>query len=234
MKQIISLVTLFLLPGVFFNIAAGQSDDTSEFKKQEVGIHFTYLRRTDADPSSIVFASHFPGAAERLDPDAVSEFGLGVRYTFNFTKSFAMEVEGNLFPEDKKANPILGVPMRILEPGGRKMQLLAGPKAGFRGKKFGVFGKARLGLIRIDRYDAVVLVGPPDDGFFVLSEQRNGVGFLNADIGGVFEYYPSKRTVIRVDVGDSIIHYRKLPPKELNPSITNHNLQTSIGFGFRF
>ncbi len=233
MKKIMSLITLFLLPGIFLSTASGQSDEASEFKKQEIGIHFTYLRRTDADTSGVVFANNFPDSAG-FRPSSVSEIGLGLRYTFNFTKSFAMEAEGNLFPEDKKANPILGVPIRVIEPGGRKMQLLVGPKAGFRGKKFGIFGKARLGLIRLDRYNAVVLVGPPGDGFFVLSEQRNGVGFLNADIGGVFEYYPSKRTVIRVDVGDSIIHYRKLPPKELNPSITHHNLQTSIGFGFRF
>src|SRR5690606_19089913 len=105
MKQIISLVTLFLLPGVLFNIAAEQSSDTSEFKKQEVVIHFNYLLRTDADTSGVVIENNSPNSAG-FRPGSVAEFGLGVRYTYNFTKSFAMEVEGNLFPEDKKANPM--------------------------------------------------------------------------------------------------------------------------------
>jgi hypothetical protein len=63
---------------------------------------------------------------------------------------------------------------------------------------------------------------------------RRGVGFLTVDVGGIFEYCPTKRTIFRVDVGDTIIRYRSLEPEVINPSFTRHNLQMSLGFGFRF
>lgn len=103
--------------------------------------------------------------------------GLGVRFTYNFTKYAAVEVEGNLFPEDKKANLIVGIPVAVLEPGGRKLQALAGPKIGYRGEKFGFFGKARVGLIRLDRYKVVTDVGPPEN-MYIFAETWNKTGFF--------------------------------------------------------
>ncbi len=85
----------------------------------------------------------------------------------------------------------------------------------------------------MDRYEVVEQVGTPDN-FFVLSRTERGVNFFTVDVGGVFEYYPSRRTVFRVDVGDTIIRYSAQEPKDINPNITRHNLQTSVGFGFRF
>lgn len=219
----------------FSETAFSQTEESSgeiELKKFEIGGHFTLLRRADANTALETFV-RFGFADPAFGPPIVNEAGLGVRFTYNFTENFALEAEGNLFPEDKRTIPVIGVPVRVMEPGGRKLQAVAGPKIGIRKKKFGVFGKIRPGLIRLDRYDAVILVGTPDN-FFVLGERREKVGFFNLDIGGVFEYYPTKRTVFRVDVGDTIIHYRKLPPKEINPSMTRHNLQINVGFGFRF
>lgn len=128
---------------------------------------------------------------------------------------------------------MIGVPIRVIEPGGRKFRAVLGPKIGIRKKQFGVFAKVRPGLFSMDRYDVVEAVGPPNN-FFVLSTTKHGVNFFNVDVGGVFEYYPSRKTVFRVDVGDTIIHYGAQEPKDINPTITHHNLQTSIGFGFRF
>jgi hypothetical protein len=163
----------------------------------------------------------------------VTELGFGGRFTFNFTKNIAIEAEANFFPVDKKRNAVIGAPIQISEPGGRKFQALFGPKIGIRKKSFGVFGKVRPGFIRLDRYEVIQQIGS-NAQFFTRSSPKNGVYFFNIDVGGVFEYYPTRKTIFRVDVGDTIIRYNSQEPKNINPSFTRHNLQTSIGFGFRF
>ncbi len=71
------------------------------------------------------------------------------------------------------------------------------------------------------------------DDIIVFTQEAKST-FFNIDVGGVFEYYPTRNTVFRVDVGDTIICYNAQPPRDINPTFTRHNLQTSIGFGFRF
>ena len=231
-RRFLFLTLLFVVAGLQAFSQSPPSSGDYNLERFELGGHFTVLRRSDANPSFELFQrSGFVDPAAK--PDVVNEIGVGARFTYNLSKMLAFEIEANLFPEDKTAVPINGVPIRVLEPGGRKIQVVAGPKVGWRNDKFGVFGKVRPGLLRIDRYRAVIAVGTPEN-FFVLSETRSKVGFLNVDVGGVFEYYPSRKTVFRVDVGDTIIHYRKLPPKEINPSMTRHNFQMSVGFAFRF
>lgn len=232
MKKILGLIIIAFLIGCFSQTGASQSEGNSDLKKYEIGGHFTFLGRVDANAAVVTIQRNLSNSGSSGSP-SISEFGFGARFTYNFTRYAAIEVEGNLFPQDRRSNLVLGRPIRVIEPGGRKLQAVAGPKIGYRGEKFGIFGKFRTGLIRLDRYDAVTQIGPPDN-FFVLSETRKKVGFLNFDLGGVVEYYPTKSTVFRVDVGDTIIHYRRLPPKEINPSITRHNLQVNLGFGFRF
>jgi Outer membrane protein beta-barrel domain len=89
-------------------------------------------------------------------------------------------------------------------------QGLFGLKAGIRSEKAGGFGKVRPGFTRFD------LVAPtPSTTQFTF------------DLGGVLELYPSRSTVIRFDIGDAIVDY--------GPGLGNtHNLQFSMGVGFRF
>jgi len=69
------------------------------------------------------------------------------------------------------------------------------------------------------------------------------------DVGGVVEFYPSKRIVTRFDLGDTIVHFNRrtmqtivLDPvtNTLNPgtnqipSRTSHNFQFVTSVGFRF
>jgi hypothetical protein len=85
-----------------------------------------------------------------------------------------------------------------------KTSALLGTKAGLRRARFGVFGKSRFGLWHFRRsYSAI-------------------------DLGGVLEYYPSSHTVVRLDVGDTIIFYGGT---QLG---TVHNFQPGIGFSYRF
>lgn len=232
MKKILVLINIALIICCFYQIGASQLADDSSLKKYEIGAQFTSLRRVDANAATVTIQRNFPSSSSSGTP-AISEFGLGGRFTYNFTKNIAVEAEANFFPVDKRANPIIGVPIRVIESGGRKLQVVFGPKIGYRGQRIGIFGKLRPGMIRLDRYDVVIQIGTPAN-FFVLSETRKGLTFFNVDAGGVFEYYPSRKTVFRVDVGDTIIRYGAQEPKAINPTITRHNLQVSVGFGFRF
>ena len=65
---------------------------------------------------------------------------------------------------------------------------------------------------------------------------------FTTDLGGVLEFYPSKRTVVRFEGGDTILrfgpHYEPDPItfRQLvkQPSRITHNLQITAGVGFRF
>jgi hypothetical protein len=85
-----------------------------------------------------------------------------------------------------------------------KISALFGTKAGIRHNRFGGFGKGRFGFWRFSR------------------------SYFATDIGGVLEYYPSPRSALRIDVGDSIIFYGG---SRLG---TVHNFQPGIGFSYRF
>ncbi len=50
------------------------------------------------------------------------------------------------------------------------------------------------------------------------------------DLGGVIELYPSRRVVVRVDAGDTIIRFNRNGVGDL----ISHNFQLSTGVGFRF
>ena len=69
------------------------------------------------------------------------------------------------------------------------------------------------------------------------------------DVGGVLEFYPSRRLVTRFDAGDTIIHFNRrtadviafdpvtstftLAPSFV-PARTTHNFQFMASVGFRF
>jgi len=110
--------------------------------------------------------------------------GLYGRLFFNFSRSAAVDVEATRYPG--KTSALLGI------------------KSGKRFDRFGVFGKARMGMWYFDR------------------------GYFAADLGGVLEYYPSRRTTIRIDLGDTILFYGGTALG------TVHNFQPAIGFGYRF
>ena len=147
--------------------------------------------------------------------DAVGEkpLGVGLRGAYNFTKNFALDGEVSFYPaylnEVSTVNSVAVV----------------GLKAGVRGEKFGVFGKVRPGIASFDRES------------FRLS--NNEPTKFALDVGGVLEYYPTSRVVLRIDVGDTIIPFgdetRRIavPPFTDRPG-TTHNFQTSFGVGFRF
>jgi hypothetical protein len=176
--------------------------------------------------------------------------GGGGRVTFNLTKALALEGELNYFPSTGFDNV-------------RMFQGQFGVKSGWRFKKFGVFGKVRPGFIHTTRdfqpsCFIQPIICPPNQVCtpifppFCSSFPIAGAGF-SLDVGGVAELYPSKRIVVRLDVGDTIAD-RQSPPLFISRpilnsqslivsnafftvpggSVTTHNLQLSAGVGFRF
>jgi Outer membrane protein beta-barrel domain len=95
-----------------------------------------------------------------------------------------------------------------------------GMKTGMRFDRFGVFGKVR-------------------PGFVNTYENK-----FSLDLGGVLEFYPSRRLIVRFDIGDTIVNLRKtyvisgiFPDRVLavrTGSSATHNLQMGAGVGFRF
>jgi len=75
----------------------------------------------------------------------------------------------------------------------------------------------------------------------VITERQNNLSF---DVGGVVEFYPSKRMTLRFDAGDTVVRRDRengvfaVVEKDLRLSKpspeTTHSLQRRAGVGFRF
>lgn len=226
LKQVLISITAIALCAVGCHQARAQSDE----RKFEVGGQFSVLRLPTRTVIGIT-------ASESRESDP----GFGGRFGYNFSKYFALEAEGNFFPRDRDIE------------GGRKVQGLFGAKVGKRFEKVGVFAKARPGFIRFakgnfrDTLRCAIAIFPQPLACFEPEARTN----FNVDLGGVFELYPSKNTIIRFDAGDTIIRLgarnvaavRQPAPGSLAPTLlvgfpvaaeTTHNFQGSVGFGFRF
>lgn len=119
---------------------------------------------------------------------------------------------------------------------GLKTQGLFGVKAGGRVERFGVFGKVRPGFIHFEH------VSDCPEGT-ITSCNDHGKTKLSLDLGGVAEYYPTDRTAVRVDFGDTVIRYGTVTLLPFFPEIptpirvragTTHSFQFSVGFSVRF
>ncbi|MGH9942145.1 MAG: outer membrane beta-barrel protein [Pyrinomonadaceae bacterium] len=206
---------------VFFAFQQRVQAQTEEVPRFEVGVQFSSL--TISEPSN-----H-------------TEPGVGGRLTFNVNQYFAVEAQVDFYPSDDHRFGGLS--------GGRATTGFFGVKTGKRFEKFGVFAKARPGFVRFGRTFAGfsdIGPSPPDFPFFV-PQFRSRTEFAT-DIGGVLEFYPTRRIVTRFDFGDTLIHYGErttnarvfTPTGDVtlvpftSPSVTRHNFQFSAGIGFRF
>src|SRR5260370_38405894 len=163
----------------------------------------------------------------------ITEPGFGGRFTYNINKHVAVEAEGNFFPRD---------PENFYEAlkGGHKTQALFGIKAGMRSRRIGLFLKVRPGLVSFSNLTRVGCDcnAPP---------QKPSETDFALDVGGVVEFYTSRRTFLRFDLGDTIVHSNSGNTIELPGSVkqegsfviknvirsTSHNLQLNVGVGIR-
>ena len=152
--------------------------------------------------------------------------GLGGRLAYNFTEHVAVDAEGSFFPETHFGN----------EEFGQKTQGFIGVKAGVRKKRIGAFAKARPGVMWFGEFPARGTCTQTTFGSSCgVSHEKD----FALDLGGVFEFYPVDRVIIRADVGDTIIRFPLRTFGLLNspsfiPAEKKHNFQMSVGFGWRF
>jgi hypothetical protein len=112
--------------------------------------------------------------------------------------------------------------------GGRAWQLLAGPRIGGTWEGLGLFARVRPGFIRFsERFYApdviCIAIFPPPEACLA-----NATNF-SLDLGGTVEVAPTPATVLRFDLGDSLIRYRRP-----DGASWKHSLQFTAGLGWRF
>ena len=193
---------------------------TEPLRKFEVAAEFTTLERE-------AFSQR------RTEP------GLGGRFTYNLNEVFSLEAAGYFFP--KRCFQCRNA--------GRITEGFAGVKVGKRFEKWGLFAKARPGAISFSQGTFDII--PPPVGFPLIPVQfeLKRLTTFAMDVGGVVEFYPSKRIVTRFDVGDTIMHFKRrtldtvlfngltgtfTPATIPVPPRTSHNFQFVTGVGFRF
>ena len=154
------------------------------------------------------------------------ESGVGVRLSYNINKYFSVEAEGNAFEfsiGDHPTDEWLAA------------QGLLGVRAGFRGRRAGLFAKLRPGVVnfpklRVHQRFCFPLQSCDDAG-------KSG-NRLAVDAGAVVELYPTNRIVVRVDVGYTMIRFKddvffQTSFVRIKDGFS-HNLQVAGSVGFRF
>ena len=165
-----------------------------------------------------------------------TEPGVGARLTFNLNRSLAFETAGYFFPRR----------CDLCRNAGNMTQVVAGVKVGKRFENWGIFAKARPGVVSFSRGEFFpIFIGPPS----FIDVGTNRITSFATDFGGVLEFYPSPRIVTRFDVGDTIIHFKRRTinafifnpiTQEVTtvpfpiPARTTHNFQFIASVGFRF
>src|SRR5262249_31544946 len=129
-----------------------------------------------------VEASFVPNTRSSSANDA----GLGARFVWNLSNALAMESEFDSYQTN------IHSAQRSLQFGGRATMGVFGSKAGIRRQGYGVFFKARPGVLSFGSALASSSV------FGSLTTKRITHAVL--DLGVVSELYPSSTTVLRVDV----------------------------------
>lgn len=247
------LIVIVAVSALFVNSqnVHAQSPGADE-KKFEVGAQFSVLHSAISQGTFTgIVCVTTPCPSFVISNSRELQPGFGGRFGYNLTSNLAVEAEMNFFPGADSFTVPEGFK------GGNKIEGLFGVKAGKRFEKVGVFGKARPGFLHASKGDirprtdvlciAAITIFPPPAGCFETISKTN----FALDVGGVVEVYPTKRTIIRFDAGDTIVRLgdRNVPgvfnppPGILAPTFvtiirtraeTTHSFQGSIGIGFRF
>ena len=190
-------------------LAAGSAAAQTAPSRFEIGGHFSTLRIGEAGNTNA---------------------GIGGRAAYDLSRWLAVEAEMSLFPRDR-IDVRMGLnPLTTTRWSRRRVEGFFGPKIGVRGERLGAFAKVRPGFVSLSNTGmgctgemcALMLLPRP--------EYRPE---LALDLGGIFEFYPTARTVARFDVGTTTIRHRSdgVPPCR---GCTTKNLSTRVGMAFRF
>jgi hypothetical protein len=149
------------------------------------------------------------------------DFGFGVRGGFRLNRAFALELEAEHFPSE------LGG--RIPFSTSRSAAGLRA-RAGWNGEKWGLFARLGPGLASFGEAPEPLLclaVFPPP----LTCQIGAGLTVPGVAFGGGLELRPGDRSVVRLDVEDSMLHY---PEAFRRDHRWQHHLRASLGLGLRF
>ena len=232
----------FVIMGVLILFVSTQAVRGQSTEKFEVGGQFSVLQLSIPARTTLVSLTGCnptcPVTVIEHQRDA--QLGFGGRVGYNVNNNFAVEAEVNFFPS------VETVGANFLDES-HNLQGLFGVKFGKRFEKAGIFAKARPGFLSQSKGDlqfptqgvVCIAIFPPPVGCFQAVSKTH----FAFDVGGVVELYPSKRTVIRFDAGDTIVHFgERRVPVVLSTHIgaisvtaeTTHNFQASVGVAYRF
>lgn len=221
------LLKAIFVAAFFLLLNVDQARAQSATPKYEVGGQISLMRFREILSVDPLLVGNF----EPLFPQrkSVTNLGFGGRFIYNISARLAVEGELNFFPDDNDD----------FVKGGRKAQGVVGIKAGVRKERYGLFAKARPGFVSF----GALLDCPQGTPTFEFCTTASRV-YPALDLGGVIELYPSSRSVIRFDVGDTLVFtkdrafFKRVPGDEfesiLFPGELKHNPQISVGIGFRF
>lgn len=159
--------------------------------------------------------------------------GIGARGSYAFSRWLAADAEFGFFHRDR-AEFGFGDGAAPIAPGftrydRRRITVLAGPKVGVRSERLGVFAKARPGFTRL--FDRGVGCSGEICALILLARPVYRTEFA-MDLGGIVEVYPSSGSLVRFDLGTTVVRHRSLAPP--CHDCTTHNLSSSLGVGWRF
>jgi len=163
---------------------------------------------------------------------ATTSIGVGGRITWDFLPWASTDVEAAFFPRDTfevHSRGLNGETLRLAYHR-RRSDVFAGVRAGVSGNRFGLFGKVRPGFTRLQDKGLQCVGSPCALALFLRPEYKTEFAL---DLGGIVEFYPTRRTVARFDLGDEMIRHASfaVPPC---PDCTTHNLTSRFGVGLKF
>ncbi len=210
-----------------------ESQAQSETPRVEVGAQFSLLRLQSFElPVPLI-----DGVDTR-----VNEVGVGGLLVYNLNDWLALEGALTFFPKDRDSGAGI-LPTAIFFDSGRKVEAVAGVKAGLRSEKAGLFGKFRPGVMRFGRAfkggsGCLLSIGP--GGFAIPDSCFGSQTSFALDIGGVVELYPSRSIGLRFDLGNTFIvgrdrriEFPLIGGIEIRGN-NSSNLELRAGINFRF
>ena len=149
------------------------------------------------------------------------DLGFGVRGGFRLNRTFALELEGEHFPSD-----LGGLIPFSTSRSAAGLRLRAGWERG----KWGLFARLGPGFASFAEAPEPLLclaVFPPP----LTCQVGAGLTVPSVGFGGGLELRPSDRSVLRLDVEDSMLHY---PEAFRRDHRWQHHLRATLGVGLRF
>lgn len=189
---------------IFLGLLTAGFSHAQQFTKAEIGIN-----------GSLLYPNRLFG---------LTDTGAGSRFTYNLSPSLAIDSEFDSY--------FTNLDEHLTLDGGRATVFVAGVKAGLRRDRYGVFFKARPGIMSFgDVLTSAAILGD----FRTVRKTHAAL-----DLGVVTEFYPTAHIILRVDVGqlltrvgDSTVANFGNAASVINLGRIGGPLHVEIGAGYR-